>query len=328
MTGQLGVIYMLHFDRPYRHARHYVGWTDDLLDRLDRHATGHGARLVAVIWQAGIGFTLVRICEGTRRTERAIKNAGGAVRYCPACTRQPWNGHWSADHRRLHPPHLPQPRRKAVTPHVQDQRHWPQPAEQPLPARRAVRQVPPHRRRHRLAVAHRTPHPVHPGRAVAAGHLDHAHLGRRHPRRPGRRGPGRAALPPVHHPAVLVRPGPPPPPAAVLRSPAAHPLRAAPAHPVDPADQGRGTDLGAVPGRDLRRGLRSPHRRAARRLLRPRRPGHPQPPLVPAGDHRHHPPRHPRGQRHHHLPPGAAHRASYPAAGPRHPRPTSTSPAA
>jgi hypothetical protein len=24
MTGQLGIIYMLHFDRPYRHARHYV----------------------------------------------------------------------------------------------------------------------------------------------------------------------------------------------------------------------------------------------------------------------------------------------------------------
>ena len=58
MTGELGVIYMLHFDRPYRHARHYVGWTDDLLHRLDRHAKGHGARLVAVIWQAGIGFTV------------------------------------------------------------------------------------------------------------------------------------------------------------------------------------------------------------------------------------------------------------------------------
>ena len=93
MIGQLGVIYMLHFDRPYRHARHYVGWTDDL---LDRHATGYGARLVAVIWAAGIGFTLVRICEGTRRTERAIKNAGGAVRYCPVCTPRPRNGHWPA----------------------------------------------------------------------------------------------------------------------------------------------------------------------------------------------------------------------------------------
>ncbi len=33
-----------------------------------------------------------------------------------------------------------------------------------------------------------------------------------------------------------------------------------------------------------------------RSLLRPRSAGHPQPPLVPAGDHRHHPPRHPRGQ--------------------------------
>ena len=95
MTGQLGVIYMLHFHQPYRHARHYVGWTEDLLDRLDCHATGHGARLIAVIWQAGIGFTLVRICEGTRTTERAIKHDGGAVRYCPACTDRPRNGHWS-----------------------------------------------------------------------------------------------------------------------------------------------------------------------------------------------------------------------------------------
>jgi hypothetical protein len=94
MTGQPGVIYMLHFDQPYRHAKHYVGWTADLFDRLDQHAAGRGARLVAVIWHAGIGFTLIRICEGTRHTERAIKNAGGAVRYCPACTPQPRNGHW------------------------------------------------------------------------------------------------------------------------------------------------------------------------------------------------------------------------------------------
>ena len=83
MTGQLGIVYLLHFDQPYAHARHYTGWTDDLLDRLDRHARGHGARLMTVISQAGIGFILVRTCEGTRATERAIKNSGGAVRYCP-----------------------------------------------------------------------------------------------------------------------------------------------------------------------------------------------------------------------------------------------------
>ena len=95
MTRQpLGVIYLLHFDQPYQHARHYTGWTEDLLDRLDTHATGHGARLIAVITHAGIGFTLVRIREGTRRTERAIKHAGGQVRYCPACTPHPRNGRW------------------------------------------------------------------------------------------------------------------------------------------------------------------------------------------------------------------------------------------
>jgi predicted GIY-YIG superfamily endonuclease len=96
MTGQLGIIYLLHFDQPYKHARHYTGWTEDLLDRLDQHAAGHGARLIAVITHAGIGFTLVRTREGTRRTERAIKHAGGAVRYCPACTSHPRNGRWGA----------------------------------------------------------------------------------------------------------------------------------------------------------------------------------------------------------------------------------------
>jgi predicted GIY-YIG superfamily endonuclease len=92
--GPLGVVYLLHFDQPYAHARHYTGWTEDLLDRLDKHARGCGARLMNVICQAGIGFTLVRTCEGTRDTERAIKNLGGAVRYCPLCSPRPRTGHW------------------------------------------------------------------------------------------------------------------------------------------------------------------------------------------------------------------------------------------
>jgi len=92
--GPVGTVYLLHFDRPYQHARHYTGWTEDLLDRLDHHAAGSGARLMTVVSHAGIGFVLVRTCEGTRVTERAIKNAGGAVRYCPLCTPAPRNGAW------------------------------------------------------------------------------------------------------------------------------------------------------------------------------------------------------------------------------------------
>jgi hypothetical protein len=46
-----GTVYLLHFDRPYRHARHYLGWTaDETVDaRLARHRAGGGARLIAVI---------------------------------------------------------------------------------------------------------------------------------------------------------------------------------------------------------------------------------------------------------------------------------------
>lgn len=94
MTGVNGTVYLLHFDQPYKHARHYIGWTEDLLARLDQHARGCGARLMTVISRAGIGFTLARVCEGTRATERAIKNCGGAVRYCPLCTIHPREGHW------------------------------------------------------------------------------------------------------------------------------------------------------------------------------------------------------------------------------------------
>ena len=94
-TTSTGVVYMLHFKRPWRHARHYVGWTDDLPARLATHKAGHGARLVAVIVAAGIGFELARTVAGDRNLERATKNAGGAVRYCPICTPTPRNGKWA-----------------------------------------------------------------------------------------------------------------------------------------------------------------------------------------------------------------------------------------
>jgi predicted GIY-YIG superfamily endonuclease len=90
----IGTIYLLHFDRPYKHARHYTGWTIDLTQRLSEHRKGHGARLITVITVAGIGFELARIRPGTRSDERAIKRFGGATRYCPLCTPRPRRGKW------------------------------------------------------------------------------------------------------------------------------------------------------------------------------------------------------------------------------------------
>ncbi|MGO9899899.1 MAG: hypothetical protein ACLP0J_09445 [Solirubrobacteraceae bacterium] len=44
--GGAGTVYLLHFDVPYRHARHYTGWTGrDLPGRLAQHQAGAGALL-------------------------------------------------------------------------------------------------------------------------------------------------------------------------------------------------------------------------------------------------------------------------------------------
>lgn len=80
-----GTVYLLHFDSPFRHARHYTGWTTDLDARLAEHRAGRGARLLAVIKNAGIGWQLARTWDGGRRRERQLKKTGGASRRCPMC---------------------------------------------------------------------------------------------------------------------------------------------------------------------------------------------------------------------------------------------------
>ena len=90
-VGQ-GTVYLLHFDRPYKHARHYCGWTTDLDGRLAAHRSGSGARLIAVITQAGIGFTVARTWRGSRLRERQIKRQGGLSRCCPECGVTPRTG--------------------------------------------------------------------------------------------------------------------------------------------------------------------------------------------------------------------------------------------
>lgn len=83
-------VYLLHFDRPYFHARHYLGATGSLDARLQRHRAGNGARLVEAVMAAGIGFTLARLwkCESweeSRELERKLKRWSGSGQFCPIC---------------------------------------------------------------------------------------------------------------------------------------------------------------------------------------------------------------------------------------------------
>jgi len=86
MTVASGTVYLLHFDQPYKHARHYIGWTGSGLGaRLAAHERGDGARLLAVVRGAGIGWQLARTWPGGRIRERQLKRQGGASRCCPLC---------------------------------------------------------------------------------------------------------------------------------------------------------------------------------------------------------------------------------------------------
>ncbi|HLY75933.1 MAG TPA: endonuclease [Planctomycetota bacterium] len=84
-TGVMGTVYMLHFDRPVRHARHYRGWASNLDGRLAHHAAGTGAKLTALAVRMGIGFQLAVSYPGDKNEERRFHNMGGATRLCPIC---------------------------------------------------------------------------------------------------------------------------------------------------------------------------------------------------------------------------------------------------
>jgi hypothetical protein len=88
-------LYLLHFDPPYRHAGHYLGFTPDL--QVDRRAREHmdgvehkASPLVLAALNAGSTIVISRRWEGPqydRKAERAKKTRGHA-RLCPLCRQQ------------------------------------------------------------------------------------------------------------------------------------------------------------------------------------------------------------------------------------------------
>lgn len=82
----MGLIYLIHFDAPLHHAMHYLGFVeDDLNARLARHRSGQGAKLLAALNRAGIGYRVVKTWAGDRSLERSLKNRKNGPRLCPIC---------------------------------------------------------------------------------------------------------------------------------------------------------------------------------------------------------------------------------------------------
>lgn len=81
--------YLLHFLTPYKHARHYMGYSKDIKERLKRHQTGNGehrgAKLLEVVRSAGIDWVLVRVWPGPQTMEAKLKARHNSPQLCPIC---------------------------------------------------------------------------------------------------------------------------------------------------------------------------------------------------------------------------------------------------
>lgn len=79
-------VYLLHFEQKLHHAQHYLGSSDKLDERIEKHRKGSGARLVRVFAEREIGFTVARTWpDGDRGLERALKRQKNGPRLCPIC---------------------------------------------------------------------------------------------------------------------------------------------------------------------------------------------------------------------------------------------------
>jgi hypothetical protein len=81
-------LYLLHFDPPYRHAGHYLGFAESIEARLAQHRAGGVKSSPLVRAALGAGSTVIHVRtwpEGDRTLERRLKRQGGLSRHCPNC---------------------------------------------------------------------------------------------------------------------------------------------------------------------------------------------------------------------------------------------------
>ena len=81
------MVYLIHFEEKLHHAQHYLGFVEkNLKQRIKKHKSNKGAKLLRAINQKGIVWEVVRVWEdGDRTLERKLKNCKKARCFCPVC---------------------------------------------------------------------------------------------------------------------------------------------------------------------------------------------------------------------------------------------------
>ena len=79
-------VYVIHLEQPLGHARHYIGYADNIARRVQEHLDCRGGRLLCAAVRKDIPFEVVRIYPGEGRSfEKRLKLSKVGGRYCPVC---------------------------------------------------------------------------------------------------------------------------------------------------------------------------------------------------------------------------------------------------
>ena len=87
-------VYILHFDKPFHHARHYIGSANNVAERVAKHTSNPDVKMLIAALQQGITFTVARTFRNNRvnghTKEYRIKRSGGVGKQglCPICNKE------------------------------------------------------------------------------------------------------------------------------------------------------------------------------------------------------------------------------------------------
>lgn len=84
------MVYLIHFEKKYFHAQHYIGFVyNDLDKRIKRHKRNRGAKLLKALNKANIKWHVVRVWDDAdKEFERKLKNKKNSKTLCPLCNQK------------------------------------------------------------------------------------------------------------------------------------------------------------------------------------------------------------------------------------------------
>lgn len=84
---KIGEVYIIHFDKKYKHCQHYIGFTTiGVKNRIAKHKAGNGAALLRALNTHGVSYNVSVIFPNVpQEFEFKLKSWKNSKKICPIC---------------------------------------------------------------------------------------------------------------------------------------------------------------------------------------------------------------------------------------------------